>query len=321
MDKWIYFFDEGRASDKALLGGKGANLAEMTHLGLPVPEGFTITTQSCLRYLETPSFFESILKEEVLKAITNLESKTNKFFMGNESSLLLVSVRSGAKISMPGMMDTILNLGLNDLRVQTLADVTNANFAYNCYRRLLQMFADVVYGIPKEEFDRCLEKTEKQLNKTINDFSKEEHQSLIQQYKEIYQEHYQNFPQSPKEQLYAAIKAVFKSWNNPRAKVYRELNQIPHDLGTAVNVQSMVFGNSDQKSGTGVVFTRNPATGEHHLFGEFLLNAQGEDVVAGIRTPEPIDSLKRILPQAYENFCNKVRKKLIQKFSDLKLAV
>ena len=323
MDKWIYFFDEGRASDKALLGGKGANLAEMTHLGLPVPEGFTITTQSCLRYLETPSFFESILKEEVLKAITELETKTNKFFMGNEPSLLLVSVRSGAKISMPGMMDTILNLGLNDLRVQTLADATNANFAYNCYRRLLQMFADVVYGIPKEEFDQCLEKTEKQLNKTINDFSREEHQSLIQQYKEVYQEHYQNFPQSPKEQLYAAIKAVFKSWNNPRAKVYRELNHIPHDLGTAVNVQSMVFGNSDQKSGTGVVFTRNPATGELHLFGEFLLNAQGEDVVAGIRTPEPIDSLKRILPQAYEDFCNyaKILEKHYKDMQDIEFTI
>lgn len=323
MDKWIYFFDEGRASDKALLGGKGANLAEMTHLGLPVPEGFTITTQSCLRYLETPSFFESILKEEVLKAITNLESKTNKFFMGNESSLLLVSVRSGAKISMPGMMDTILNLGLNDLRVQTLADATNANFAYNCYRRLLQMFADVVYGIPKEGFDQCLEKTEKQLNKKVNDFSKEEHQSLIQQYKEVYQEHYQNFPQSPKEQLYAAIKAVFKSWNNPRAKVYRELNHIPHDLGTAVNVQSMVFGNSDQKSGTGVVFTRNPATGKPHLFGEFLLNAQGEDVVAGIRTPEPIDSLKRILPQAYEDFCNyaKILEKHYKDMQDIEFTI
>ena len=323
MDKWIYSFEEGRAEDKALLGGKGANLAEMTHLGLPVPEGFTITTQSCLRYLETPSFFESILKEEVLKAVTKLETKTNKFFMGNEPSLLLVSVRSGAKISMPGMMDTILNLGLNDLRVQTLADATNANFAYNCYRRLLQMFADVVYGIPKEEFDQCLEKTEKQLNKKVNDFSKEEHQSLIQQYKEVYQEHYQNFPQSPKEQLYAAIKAVFKSWNNPRAKVYRELNQIPHDLGTAVNIQSMVFGNSDQKSGTGVVFTRNPATGEPHLFGEFLLNAQGEDVVAGIRTPEPIDSLKRILPQAYEDFCNyaKILEKHYKDMQDIEFTI
>lgn len=323
MDKWIYSFEEGCAEDKALLGGKGANLAEMTHLGLPVPEGFTITTQSCLRYLETPSFFESILKEEVLKAITKLETKTNKFFMGNEPSLLLISVRSGAKISMPGMMDTILNLGLNDLRVQTLADATNANFAYNCYRRLLQMFADVVYGIPKEEFDQCLEKTEKQLNKKVNDFSKEEHQSLIQQYKEVYQEHYQNFPQSPKEQLYAAIKAVFKSWNNPRAKVYRELNQIPHDLGTAVNVQSMVFGNSDQKSGTGVVFTRNPATGEPHLFGEFLLNAQGEDVVAGIRTPEPIDSLKRILPQAYEDFCNyaKILEKHYKDMQDIEFTI
>ena len=323
MDKWIYSFEEGRAEDKALLGGKGANLAEMTHLGLPVPEGFTITTQSCLRYLEAPSFFESILKEEILKAITKLETKTNKFFMGNEPSLLLVSVRSGAKISMPGMMDTILNLGLNDLRVQTLADATNANFAYNCYRRLLQMFADVVYGIPKEEFDQCLEKNEKQLSKKVNDFSKEEHQSLIQQYKEVYQEHYQNFPQSPKEQLYAAIKAVFKSWNNPRAKVYRELNQIPHDLGTAVNVQSMVFGNSDQKSGTGVVFTRNPATGEPHLFGEFLLIAQGEDVVAGIRTPEPIDSLKRILPQTYEDFCNyaKILEKHYKDMQDIEFTI
>lgn len=323
MDKWIYSFEEGRAEDKALLGGKGANLAEMTHLGLPVPEGFTITTQSCLRYLEAPSFFESILKEEILKAITKLETKTNKFFMGNEPSLLLVSVRSGAKISMPGMMDTILNLGLNDLRVQTLADATNANFAYNCYRRLLQMFADVVYGIPKEEFDQCLEKNEKQLSKKVNDFSKEEHQSLIQQYKELYQEHYQNFPQNPKEQLYAAIKAVFKSWNNPRAKVYRELNHIPHDLGTAVNVQSMVFGNSDQKSGTGVVFTRNPATGEPHLFGEFLLNAQGEDVVAGIRTPEPIDSLKRILPQAYEDFCNyaKILEKHYKDMQDIEFTI
>ena len=302
MAKWIYSFEEGCADDKALLGGKGANLAEMTNLGLPVPPGFTITTESCIEYLESPFFFESSLKEDVLKAITELEEKTGKYFSGNDSALLLVSVRSGAKFSMPGMMDTILNLGLNDLRTQTLAEQTNADFAYNCYRRLLQMFADVVYGISKDEFDDLLGYFEKNAGKQAKDFTPEEHQALIEQYKQLYREHHQTFPQSSKEQLYAAIKAVFKSWNNPRAKVYRNLNDIPHDLGTAVNVQAMVFGNSDQASGTGVVFTRNPASGEHQLFGEFLLNAQGEDVVAGIRTPEPIAALGTALPQAYAAF-------------------
>ena len=302
MAKWIYSFEEGCADDKALLGGKGANLAEMTNLGLPVPPGFTITTESCIEYLESPYFFESSLKEDVLKAVTNLEEKTGKYFSGNDSALLLVSVRSGAKFSMPGMMDTILNLGLNDLRTQTLAEQTNADFAYNCYRRLLQMFADVVYGISKDEFDDLLGYFEKNAGKQAKDFTLEEHQALIDQYKQLYREHHQTFPQSSKEQLYAAIKAVFKSWNNPRAEVYRNLNDIPHDLGTAVNVQAMVFGNSDQASGTGVVFTRNPASGEHQLFGEFLLNAQGEDVVAGIRTPEPIAALETALPKAYAAF-------------------
>lgn len=302
MAKWIYSFEEGCADDKALLGGKGANLAEMTNLGLPVPPGFTITTESCIEYLESPYFFESSLKEDVLKAVTSLEEKTGKYFSGNDSALLLVSVRSGAKFSMPGMMDTILNLGLNDLRTQTLAEQTNADFAYNCYRRLLQMFADVVYGISKDEFDDLLGYFERNAGKQAKDFTLEEHQALIEQYKQLYREHHQTFPQSSKEQLYAAIKAVFKSWNNPRAKVYRNLNDIPHDLGTAVNVQAMVFGNSDQASGTGVVFTRNPASGEHQLFGEFLLNAQGEDVVAGIRTPEPIAALETALPQAYASF-------------------
>lgn len=302
MAKWIYSFEEGCADDKALLGGKGANLAEMTNLGLPVPPGFTITTESCIEYLESPYFFESSLKEDVLKAVTNLEEKTGKYFSGNDSALLLVSVRSGAKFSMPGMMDTILNLGLNDLRTQTLAEQTNADFAYNCYRRLLQMFADVVYGISKDEFDDLLGYFERNAGKQAKDFTLDEHQALIDQYKQLYREHHQTFPQSSKEQLYAAIKAVFKSWNNPRAKVYRNLNDIPHDLGTAVNVQAMVFGNSDQASGTGVVFTRNPASGEHQLFGEFLLNAQGEDVVAGIRTPEPIAALETALPKAYAAF-------------------
>ena len=302
MAKWIYSFEEGCADDKALLGGKGANLAEMTNLGLPVPPGFTITTESCIEYLENPYFFESSLKEDVLKAVTDLEEKTGKYFSGNDSALLLVSVRSGAKFSMPGMMDTILNLGLNDLRTQTLAEQTNADFAYNCYRRLLQMFADVVYGISKDEFDDLLGYFERNAGKQAKDFTLEEHQALIDQYKQLYREHHQTFPQSSKEQLYAAIKAVFKSWNNPRAQVYRNLNDIPHDLGTAVNVQAMVFGNSDQASGTGVVFTRNPASGEHQLFGEFLLNAQGEDVVAGIRTPEPIAALETALPKAYAAF-------------------
>ena len=302
MAKWIYSFEEGCADDKALLGGKGANLAEMTNLGLPVPPGFTITTESCIEYLESPYFFESSLKEDILKAVTILEEKTGKYFSGNDSALLLVSVRSGAKFSMPGMMDTILNLGLNDLRTQTLAEQTNADFAYNCYRRLLQMFADVVYGISKDEFDDLLGYFERNAGKQAKDFTLDEHQALIDQYKQLYREHHQTFPQSSKEQLYAAIKAVFKSWNNPRAKVYRNLNDIPHDLGTAVNVQAMVFGNSDQASGTGVVFTRNPASGEHQLFGEFLLNAQGEDVVAGIRTPEPIAALETALSQAYAAF-------------------
>ena len=302
MAKWIYSFEEGCADDKALLGGKGANLAEMTNLGLPVPPGFTITTESCIEYLENPYFFESSLKEDILKAVTELDEKTGKYFSGHDSALLLVSVRSGAKFSMPGMMDTILNLGLNDLRTQTLAEQTNADFAYNCYRRLLQMFADVVYGIPKDEFDDLLGYFERNAGKQAKDFTLEEHQALIDQYKQLYREHHQTFPQSSKEQLYAAIKAVFKSWNNPRAEVYRNLNDIPHDLGTAVNVQAMVFGNSDQASGTGVVFTRNPASGEYQLFGEFLLNAQGEDVVAGIRTPEPIAALETALPKAYAAF-------------------
>lgn len=302
MSKLIYSFEEGRSSDKGLLGGKGANLAEMTNIGLPVPAGFTITTQACIQYLEDTNFFNHHLKSDVLKAITDLEKKTQKSFDSEEGELLLVSVRSGAKFSMPGMMDTILNLGLNDQRVKKLAALTNLHFAYDCYRRLLQMFADVVYGLSKERFDVLLEKAEQELQKKVQDFSKEEHQALIEQYKKMYQSCHQHFPQEPKEQLFAAIKAVFASWNNPRAKVYRNLNDIPHDLGTAVNVQMMVFGNSDEHSGTGVVFTRNPATGEHQLFGEFLLNAQGEDVVAGIRTPEPIQSLAHTLPDAFRDF-------------------
>lgn len=308
MTQFIFSFEEGNANQNALLGGKGANLAEMTNLGLPVPPGFTITTESCIRFLNEPYFFESHLKTGILEAIDQLEKKTQKYFSGNDQALLLVSVRSGAKFSMPGMMDTILNLGLNDLRTQTLAQATNLDFAYNCYRRLMQMFADVVYGIPKEDFDQLLLFFEKNAGKSVKDFTLEEHQALIDQYKQLYYEHHQTFPQSPKEQLFTAIKAVFRSWNNPRAQVYRELNQIPDDLGTAVNVQAMVFGNSDQQSGTGVVFTRNPANGQKGLFGEFLIQSQGEDVVAGIRTPEPIQALEEKMPQAYADFLSYAQK-------------
>lgn len=270
MTKWIYSFEEGSAKANDLLGGKGANLAEMSHLGLPVPPGFTITTKSCIHYLDHPDFFDSSLKEEVLKAVAQLEEKTGKSFRGEDPHLLLVSVRSGAKFSMPGMMDTILNLGLNDQRTQLLAKETNLDFAYNCYRRLLQMFADVVYGIDKGLFDDQLATFEQKQNKKVHDFDLAQQQELIQRYKDLYAKHKKQFPENPNEQLFAAIQAVFKSWNNNRARIYRELHQIPHDLGTAVNVQAMVFGNSDQTSGTGVCFTRNPATGEAELFGEFL---------------------------------------------------
>lgn len=301
MVKWIYDFNEGRSKDKALLGGKGANLAEMTHLGLPVPSGFTLTTESCMRYLKNTAFFDQQLITEIQTAIERLEVKTNKSFT-NDDELLLVSVRSGAVFSMPGMMDTILNLGLNDSRVHALAEQTSLIFAYDCYRRLLQMFGDVVYGIPKEKFNLLLTNAEKEINKTVNDFNEQQQLALIKNYKELFIKHNKVFPQHPMDQLKEAIQAVFHSWNNPRANVYRELHGISHHLGTAVNVQEMVFGNSGNESGTGVVFTRNPATGDNQLFGEFLLDAQGEDVVAGIRTPQPIQELSERLPNVYQNF-------------------
>ncbi|MDA9461661.1 Pyruvate, phosphate dikinase [Enterococcus mundtii 3F] len=301
MVKWIYDFNEGRSKDKALLGGKGANLAEMTHLGLPVPSGFTLTTQSCMRYLKDAAFFDQQLITEIQTAIERLEVKTNKSFT-NDDDLLLVSVRSGAVFSMPGMMDTILNLGLNDSRVHALAEQTSLAFAYDCYRRLLQMFGDVVYGIHKEKFNLLLTKAEKENNKTVNDFNEQQQLTLIKNYKQQFIKHNKVFPQHPMDQLKEAIQAVFHSWNNPRANVYRELHGISHHLGTAVNVQEMVFGNSGNESGTGVVFTRNPATGENKLFGEFLLDAQGEDVVAGIRTPQPIQELSERLPNVYQDF-------------------
>ena len=301
MNKLIYFFEEDNNSGKELLGGKGANLAEMTKLGLPVPSGFTITTESCIRFLNDETFFEKELKEHIIASINKLEQQTNKSFT-EENHLLLVSVRSGAASSMPGMMDTILNLGLNDKRVRSFAKLTNVAFAYDCYSRLLQMFGDVVYSINKENFNRVRHDLEKQLNKKQQDFSEEQQQQLIEAFKTLFITHDVRFPQDPIEQLFEATKAVFKSWNNQRAKVHREIHHIPHHLGTAVNIQSMVFGNSGNNSGTGVVFTRNPSTGENKLFGEFLINAQGEDVVAGIRTPEPIENLQNLLPTAYKEF-------------------
>ncbi|MGX6961928.1 pyruvate, phosphate dikinase [Vagococcus xieshaowenii] len=315
MKKNIYSFAEGARQGKELLGGKGANLAKMTSLQLPVPQGFTITTACCMAYLEDETFFTTQLKNDILKAVNELENMTGQSFT-QPHDLLLVSVRSGAAFSMPGMMDTILNLGLNDERVKLFAQSTTIAFAYDCYRRLIQMFGDVVYSIPKEVFNQALEKNEQRLNKPTRDWSETEHQTLIKTYQTIYEDHHVDFPQDPVEQLFAAIQAVFKSWLNPRAHVYRELHQIPDSLGTAVNIQAMVFGNKGMQSGTGVIFTRNPATGKKELFGEFLINAQGEDVVAGIRTPLPIHELNAILPDAYEAI-NYYAEKLEQHYQDM----
>lgn len=303
MDKRIYQFDQGDGSMKDLLGGKGANLAEMVKLGLPVPLGFTITTETCMDYLDPAQNIVAELEAELKEHLELLEAKTQKKFDGDEN-LLLVSVRSGAKVSMPGMMDTILNLGLNDQTVEVLAEQTgNPRFAYDCYRRLLQMFGDVVYGIPGPEFEHKLKRIRQEFNyEADSELTPENLQRLIQEYKEIYTKYDREFPQDPILQMKEAIYAVFNSWNNQRAKVYRSLNDIPDHLGTAVNIQEMVFGNSGDESGTGVCFTRNPTNGDKELYGEYLINAQGEDVVAGIRTPEPISSMEQQLPEAYAEF-------------------
>ena len=301
MKKFIYSFNETHNEGKETLGGKGANLAEMTRLGLPIPQGFTITTRCCMDYLADATFFEEHLQSEILKAVKNLETETGKSFTA-DNEILLVSVRSGAAFSMPGMMDTILNLGLNDQRVKKFATLTSPGFAFDCYRRLIQMFGDVVYHIPKELFDQQKERLEQELNKKITAFQEADHFALIVRYQEVFEQYHVVFPQDPVAQLFEAIKAVFDSWNNQRAVVYRNLHHIAHDLGTAVNIQEMVFGNRGLDSGTGVVFTRNPVTGENQLFGEFLLNAQGEDVVAGIRTPEPIRRLRLTMPKVYQDF-------------------
>ena len=318
MTQYIYAFDEGRISMKNLLGGKGANLSEMKRLGLPVPDGFTITTEACIDYLKQNEQLPTEVKTQLIHHLTSFSERTGKSFSSDED-LLLVSVRSGAKISMPGMMDTILNLGLNDDNVKKLADKTNdARFAYDCYRRLLQMFGEVVYGIPMLEFDTYFDDFKNKHNyKNDADIPADGLQTICERFKEIYREEvYKPFPQEPLKQLEEAIEAVFKSWDNDRARVYRELNDIPHDIGTAVNVQEMVFGNSGEQSGTGVAFTRNPVTGDNQLFGEYLLNAQGEDVVAGIRTPQDIDTLKAQMPEVHQEFIE-VTKQLETHYKDM----
>ena len=304
MNKRVYKFEEGSASQRNLLGGKGANLAEMTNLGMPVPPGFTISTEACTDYYNDGKTISEETTKQIFDALTWLEGVRGKKF-GDMEDPLLVSVRSGAPVSMPGMMDTILNLGLNDESVKGFARKTgNPRFAYDSYRRFIQMFSDVVMGQPKTLFDAILEDVKKK-NGAVYDteLTAEGLQEVIAKYKELYKKQQgEEFPQDPKVQLMEAIKAVFRSWDNPRANSYRRMYDIPYELGTAVNVQSMVFGNMGNTSGTGVAFTRNPATGAKGIFGEYLINAQGEDVVAGIRTPQPITKLANDLPKCYKQF-------------------
>ena len=302
--KFVYMFTEGDASMKNLLGGKGANLAEMTNLGLPVPPGFVISTEACTDYYEQGQFVAEYIVNEVKEAMVKLEKLSGKRF-GDVSNPLLVSVRSGSRASMPGMMDTILNLGLNDDTVLGLAELTqNPRFVYDSYRRFIQMFSDVVMEIPKSEFEHVLERVkEKKGVQFDTELTTEDLQEIISSYQIIYKKAIgEDFPADPQRQLLKAVKAVFRSWNNQRAIVYRRMNDIPMEWGTAVNVQMMVFGNMGDRSGTGVAFTRNPATGEKNIFGEYLINAQGEDVVAGIRTPKPISVLEQDMPQVYAQF-------------------
>ena len=302
--KYVYLFKEGNANMRELLGGKGANLAEMTNLGLPVPQGFTVTTEACTRYYTDGKVIGDDIVEQIYAALAETEKVAGKKF-GDENDPFLVSVRSGARASMPGMMDTILNLGLTDKAVVGLANLTsNEKFAYDAYRRFIAMFSDVVMEIPKSEFEAVLDEfKEKKGVKFDRDLDAEDLKNVVVRFKEIYKKHLGvEFPQDPKVQLMEAVKAVFRSWDNPRAIYYRRMNDIPGDWGTAVNVQAMVFGNMGETSGTGVAFTRNPSTGEKKLYGEYLLNAQGEDVVAGIRTPQPIAQLQEQMPEVYQQF-------------------
>ena len=304
MAKWVYLFKEGNADMRNLLGGKGANLAEMTNLGLPVPQGFTITTEACTQYYEDGRVINDEIMGQIMEHITKMEEITGKKF-GDKENPLLVSVRSGARASMPGMMDTILNLGLNEEVVEVLAAKSgNPRWAWDCYRRFIQMFSDVVMEVGKKYFEELIDKMKAEKGVTQDvELTAEDLKELANQFKAEYKEKIgEDFPTDPKVQLMEAIKAVFRSWDNPRANVYRRDNDIPYSWGTAVNVQMMAFGNMGETSGTGVAFTRDPATGEKHLMGEFLMNAQGEDVVAGVRTPQKIDQLKEVMPEVYEQF-------------------
>ena len=304
MAKWVYLFEEGDASMKNLLGGKGSNLAEMTGLGLPIPQGFTVTTEACTDYYAQGKMISAEIEEQIFAALKELEKKQGKAF-GDVNDPLLVSVRSGARASMPGMMDTILNLGLNDESVEGFAKKTgNPRFAYDSYRRFIQMFSDVVMEMSKTFFESILDEIKEQKGIQYDfELSADDLKEIIAKYKAIYKEKMgEDFPQNPKVQLMEAVKAVFRSWDNPRAIVYRRMNDIPGDWGTAVNVQAMVFGNMGETSGTGVAFTRNPSTGAKGIFGEYLINAQGEDVVAGIRTPQTIDRLEQDMPECYKEF-------------------
>jgi len=302
--KWVYLFEEGNKDLRDLLGGKGAGVAEMTRAGLPVPPGFTITTEACNAYYEAGKRFPDGMWQQAQEALHRVEEQTDKR-LGYTSNPLLVSVRSGAKFSMPGMMDTVLNLGLNDQTLEGLAKLTgDRRFALDAYRRFISMFAKIVMGIEADKFEHKLTQAkEKARVKTDPELKPEQLEKLVREFKAIVlKESGKPFPDDPTEQLHAAIEAVFSSWNNKRATDYRNFNKIPHDLGTAVNVQTMVFGNMGKDSGTGVAFTRDPNTGEKVLYGDYLVNAQGEDVVAGIRTPQPIASLKKQQPDVYRQF-------------------
>ncbi len=302
--KFVYMFKEGNGSMRELLGGKGANLAEMTILGMPVPQGFTVTTEACTQYYEDGEKINDEIMAEIMENIVKMEELTGKKF-GDHENPLLVSVRSGARASMPGMMDTILNLGLNEEVVEVMAKKSgNPRWAYDCYRRFIQMYSDVVMEVGKKYFEQLIDEMKEKKGVTQDtELTADDLKELARQFKAEYKNKIgSDFPSDPKEQLMGAIKAVFRSWNNPRAIVYRRMNDIPGSWGTAVNVQMMAFGNLGDTSGTGVAFTRNPATGEKKLFGEFLMNAQGEDVVAGVRTPQTIDQLKEVMPECYNQF-------------------
>ena len=318
MAKWVYLFREGNADMRNLLGGKGANLAEMTNLGLPIPPGFTVTTEACTDYYNHGRSISEEIQIQIFDALALLEERLGKKF-GDTENPLLVSVRSGARASMPGMMDTILNLGLTDISVEGFAKRTgNPRFAYDSYRRFIQMFSDVVMEVPKSLFERVIDEIKEDRKVHFDtELTAEDLKEVIRRFKEIYKEKMgEEFPQEPRVQLMEAVKAVFRSWDNERAIVYRRMNDIPGDWGTAVNVQSMVFGNMGNTSGTGVAFTRNPSTGAKGIYGEYLINAQGEDVVAGIRTPQPITRLEEDLPECYEEFL-KIANRLEEHYRDM----